>query len=199
MNYLGHIYLSVDISPIIVGNFIGDHVKGSKFLSYQPEVRRGILLHRAIDSQLEFENSFIQLKQLFYPLYRRYSGIIADMIIDYILARDWNKYHPTPLKKYSKEVYQTIWSYRKDLPTKTIAILPKMQFTNRLLMYGTLDGIIDSIKIMSRYSSLPDHTNELIPLLKKNDQLITYLSRDIISQMKRFSTEWLQEQAISNG
>ena len=50
MNFLAHIYLSNDHPKIMVGNFIGDFVKGKHFSDlFEPEIVRGIELHRVID------------------------------------------------------------------------------------------------------------------------------------------------------
>ena len=50
MNFLAHLYLSGDSDEIKVGNFIADHVKGKRYLSYPEDIQTGILLHRQIDS-----------------------------------------------------------------------------------------------------------------------------------------------------
>ena len=50
LNYLAHIYLSGANEEILVGNFIGDYVKGFELGRYSDLVRKGIILHRHIDS-----------------------------------------------------------------------------------------------------------------------------------------------------
>ena len=49
MNYLGHLCLSDDSPECIVGNLLGDFVKGRPEGRFPPGVVRGIRLHRAID------------------------------------------------------------------------------------------------------------------------------------------------------
>ena len=49
MNVLAHIYLSGDSDKIIIGNYIGDYVKGKDYLNYPDPIRKGIILHRHID------------------------------------------------------------------------------------------------------------------------------------------------------
>jgi acyl carrier protein phosphodiesterase len=50
MNVLAHIYLSGDSEQIIIGNYIGDYVKGREYLKYPELIRKGIILHRHIDA-----------------------------------------------------------------------------------------------------------------------------------------------------
>jgi len=49
VNYLAHIYLSNNLQPIQIGNFISDAIKGNAYKKYPVEVQQGILLHRQID------------------------------------------------------------------------------------------------------------------------------------------------------
>ena len=50
MNFLAHLYLSGNDENIMIGNFIGDHVKGNNFLKYDESIIFGIKLHRMIDA-----------------------------------------------------------------------------------------------------------------------------------------------------
>ena len=50
MNYLAHIFLSPENDLVTIGNFMADHVKGNKYKLYAPDLQKGILLHRQIDS-----------------------------------------------------------------------------------------------------------------------------------------------------
>ncbi|HEY3430492.1 MAG TPA: DUF479 domain-containing protein, partial [Cyclobacteriaceae bacterium] len=55
MNFLAHLYLSGTHQKVMVGNFIGDFVKGRNALeTFEPEIVKGIELHRGID---EFTDS----------------------------------------------------------------------------------------------------------------------------------------------
>ncbi|GIS88192.1 MAG: hypothetical protein CM1200mP18_09020 [Gammaproteobacteria bacterium] len=49
MNYLAHLYLSGDIEDLVIGNFIGDAVRGDQYKRLKPAVQAGVRLHREID------------------------------------------------------------------------------------------------------------------------------------------------------
>ena len=49
MNFLAHTYLSGANDEIIVGNFMGDYVKGKNYLHLPELIKKGILIHRDID------------------------------------------------------------------------------------------------------------------------------------------------------
>ena len=58
MNYLAHLYLSGKNEDILIGNFIADSVKGSKYKNYPTEIQRGVVLHRQIDTHTDAHPNF---------------------------------------------------------------------------------------------------------------------------------------------
>jgi acyl carrier protein phosphodiesterase len=50
VNFLAHTYLSGGNEQIIVGNFMGDYVKGKNYMLFPEQVKKGILIHRDIDT-----------------------------------------------------------------------------------------------------------------------------------------------------
>ena len=49
MNTLAHLHLSGDDPELILGNFIGDSVRGDEFSQLDERVQAGVMLHRKID------------------------------------------------------------------------------------------------------------------------------------------------------
>ena len=80
MNYLAHIYLSGESDEIIVGNFIGDFVKGNKYQKYPEKVAFGIQMHRSIDMFTDQHPDVREFVNILKPGYGRYAGIVADVL-----------------------------------------------------------------------------------------------------------------------
>lgn len=93
MNYLAHLYLSGNDHQLMVGNFIGDAVKGSLYEQFPGRIREGILLHRQIDTYTDNHPKIRQAKSYFSKSYGKYSGVVVDVLFDHFLASNWNKYH----------------------------------------------------------------------------------------------------------
>ena len=104
MNYLAHLYLSGDSEQLLVGNFIGDYVKGNKYRSYSDEIAKGILLHRYIDSFTDQHIKHRAAKLYFKEEFGHYSGIIIDFIYDHFLAK---KLAPV-FRYFSEMVYKMV-------------------------------------------------------------------------------------------
>jgi acyl carrier protein phosphodiesterase len=112
MNFLAHLYLSGNNDKIMVGNFMGDFVKGRSALEqFEPEIIRGIELHRAIDEFTDSHAVVSASKDRLRPKYRHYSGVIVDVFYDHFLARNWSDYHDELLPDFADRAYGVIQSF----------------------------------------------------------------------------------------
>ena len=152
MNYLGHFFLSRnERKELIVGNFLGDFVKGKKQLAtYSPEVVKGILLHRAIDDFTDRHPMVLQSKKRLFPFYRHYAAVLVDLFYDHFLAASFSSYSSVPLGPFSQSVYSLLNHYFETLPPKAQHLLPFMEQHNWLLHYQQLEGISRACEGLSR-------------------------------------------------
>lgn len=150
MNFLAHLYLSGDNVKFMVGNFIGDFVKGRNALEkFEQEIALGIELHRAIDAFTDSHAVVTQSKKRLRPKYRHYSGVIVDVFYDHFLARNWNVYHNELLPDFAEKAYKLIKSYDAILPDSVRQMLPYMINGNWLVNYSTIEGIRQALTGMS--------------------------------------------------
>ncbi|MBA7510971.1 Acyl carrier protein phosphodiesterase [subsurface metagenome] len=168
MNFLAHLYLSGDSNEIKVGNFIGDYVKGKNFKHYPNLIKKGILLHRHIDSYTDSHPIIKRSKSYLNFKYKRFSGIIVDIFYDHFLALEWAEFSDEPLQEFVNNLYDTLVSHYSILPKKVQEFLPLFIQYNWLESYLTIEGIKDVLSRMSRRTSLPDETQFAIEVLKKN-------------------------------
>jgi len=127
MNFLAHLYLSGDDSEIIIGNFIADHVKGNASALFTPGIRRGIQLHRAIDTYTDTHPEVLKQILLLRHPFRKYAGVVLDMYYDHFLAKEWSDWCNEPLSDFSSRMYRIVKSSGVSLPAKTQRILPFME------------------------------------------------------------------------
>lgn len=93
----------------MLGAMLGDFVRGSKVLeSYSAGVRRGIELHRFIDSSVDTLPDVVNLRKYFKAPFRRYSGIIIDLAYDHELARRWEAYSDESLEDFDLRVREIL-------------------------------------------------------------------------------------------
>jgi acyl carrier protein phosphodiesterase len=185
MNYLAHLYLSGNNEKVMIGNFIGDFVKGKKWEEYTDQIGQGILLHRKIDSFTDSHPKFIEARLQFKPVFGLYSGIIIDFLYDHYLAKNWNTYSNENLHQFTKHTHKVLLKNFLRLPAQVQQFLPFLIKNKRLESYATIDGIIEAVGIMSKYSSLPNKPAPLKKIWMKDYQLLeenfTVFMPDLIS------------------
>ncbi len=150
MNFLAHIYLSGKNKDIILGNFIADMVKGKQIEKYSPEVKRGILLHREIDSFTDTHPVVALSKKRLRSKYRHYAGVVVDMYYDHFLAKNWDDYSDDPIDKATRNAYKILLRNVLILPAKAKRILPFMLAEDWLGNYANTESLQRNFEGMAR-------------------------------------------------
>ena len=141
MNFLAHIYLSGDDDFIKIGNFMADGIRGKEYLNFPVQIKKGILLHRQIDTFTDAHPIFRKSKHRLHKNYGHYSGVIIDIFYDHFLAKNWRTYSATNLNDYTANFYNVLQQNTVSLTLRAKNMLPHMIKNNWLLSYQTVDGI----------------------------------------------------------
>lgn len=150
MNFLAHLYLSGDNEKVKVGNFIGDFVKGNQLETYETDIRKGIRLHRTIDTFTDSHLIVLESKKRLRSKYRHYAPVIVDVFYDHFLAKKWSLFSPVDLKKYTLDFYHMIEQYKDVIPQTVNNMLYYMSKNNWLYNYQFLEGIDRALTGMAR-------------------------------------------------
>lgn len=189
MNFVGHIYLSGDDCSIAIGNFIGDYVKGKKYEKYPDGIKRGIIIHRDIDTFTDAHPSFIAAKSLFRDGYGKYAGVVVDIAFDHILTKNWNDWHDVPLKEFTRKFYRTLMGNFLVLPITVKQFVPFMIKSDRLATYATLYGIKKVLGIMSNYSTLPPMEDIAIDVIETHEEQLKKMFYILMCDLSIFLNE----------
>ncbi|MFA9289557.1 MAG: ACP phosphodiesterase, partial [Weeksellaceae bacterium] len=141
MNYLAHIYLSGTNDLLKIGNFMADSIRGHHYLDYPDELRKGILLHRYIDTFTDAHPIYRKSKHRLHEKYGHYSGVIMDIVYDHYLAKNWASYSDVSLEEYTATFYKLLQNNFDILTEKTQKMIPYMMARNWLVAYATLEGL----------------------------------------------------------
>ncbi len=150
MNYLAHAYLSFGQDDFLVGNFIGDYVKGKSLNLLPDKVRDGVLLHREIDM---FTDSYPLVKAgqtYLRPTFGHYATVITDLYFDYFLGKHWERFSDVPLEDFVSQVYKTVDSRNDILPERFLGAFYWMKKDNWLLQYREITGLERALVGMSK-------------------------------------------------
>jgi acyl carrier protein phosphodiesterase len=192
MNFLAHLYLSGDDPKIMVGNFMGDFVKGRSALEqFEPSIVRGIELHRAIDEFTDSHAVVTESKNRLRPKYRHYSGVIVDVFYDHFLARNWDQYHEELLPDFADKAYGIIQSFNSILPNDLKYMMPYMVRGNWLVSYANTAGIHRALSGMARRTPYESKMDEATADLVNAYDLFKAEFDSFFPQLNSFSKEFL--------
>lgn len=191
MNFLAHAYLSGDDKKILLGNFIGDFIKGRQALAdLEPRIAKGVELHRAIDEYTDNHQVVHESKNRLRPKYRHYSGVIVDVFYDHFLAANWDAFHTQPLGVFATETYQTVQSFSAMLPYRFKELLPYMIEGNWLVNYARISGIHRTLAGMASRTPYKSKMEEASGDLRKYYDEFKEEFENFFPQLKRFADEW---------
>jgi len=165
VNFLAHTYLSGCNEEIIVGNFMGDYVKGKNYLLFPELVKQGILIHRDIDTFTDMHPITRQSKKRVAERYHKYAGIIIDIFYDHFLASLWDQFSTLPLHMFVTRTYDLLKRNYKVLPAAIKNWFPTFLENNWMMAYQTIDGIELVLERMSANTSLPNHAEYAVEIL----------------------------------
>lgn len=191
MNFLAHLYLSGNDEQLMIGNFIADSVKGSAYNNYPEGIRKGILLHRAIDFYSDNHPVFLKSVERLRPNYHKYAGVIVDIFYDHFLAKNWNLYSDVPLEEYADKVHKLMLKNILHLPARPLMFLRYAIKTNRFVTYGTLEGMEEVLFGMSRRMQFRSNMELAGKDLKEHYLLFEREFTVFFGDAKKYVAEWL--------
>jgi len=141
MNYLAHVVIGGGAArpDVLVGNFIGDAVKGSAWRAYPAGVQEGILLHRAIDAEADAHPAAVESRALLRPRFGKMAGVALDLLHDHFLAQTFHAHevHPGGLTAFAREVEGVLSARAAEMPERS------QRFLQGLVRYRWLEGYGD--------------------------------------------------------
>jgi acyl carrier protein phosphodiesterase len=192
MNYLAHLFLAEDNPESLLGNLLGDFVKGAKKDDYPDPIRRGIELHRKVDRFTDAHTVVRSSLKLISPARRRFAGVMVDIFYDHLLAKNWQIYSPTPLANFSRNIYQVLKAHHQMLPERLQTMLPYIINEDWLTSYreiAAIDRALNRIanrfvKRFGRENSLPNAAEELVANYQQLESDFHSFFPDLIDYVK---------------
>lgn len=136
MNYLAHLFLSKGIPELMAGNMIEDFISGRidhpRLQHIPASIKKGIQLHRLIDTFTDTNPIVKQSKSYFSPRYGLYASILVDVYFDHFLLKNWSKVADVEFIKFKKQVYEALPQFQMYYPE------PLKRLVNSMIDYDWL-------------------------------------------------------------
>lgn len=141
MNHLIHLFLAEDSPPSLLGNLMGDFVKGRLDDTFSVEIRHGIELHRRVDAFAHDNVHYRRSKNRLDASYGYFRGVMIDIFYDHFLAKNWQRYHSVTLEAFADRIYRLLEAHFEQLPPGLQQVAPRMIEYNWLVSYRDIETI----------------------------------------------------------
>lgn len=166
MNHLAHVVLAGPDDGLRLGAFLGDHVRGRQALAALPQGwADGVLLHRRIDTLSDAHPAVGALLKRLQPPWRRYGGVIFDVLFDHMLTRHWNRFGQVPLARLAGEIDTLLARHAADLPDRLVLFSRWARERKLWMSYGDRAMIDEIFRRLARRHGRPGPLAEGIVLL----------------------------------
>lgn len=141
MNYLAHLHLAAHTHSSLTGNLLGDFVKGPLPSSLGPVFDEGIWLHRKIDAFTDGHPEHRAAVARFEAPWRRFGGILVDMLYDHWLCLHWSRFSSAPQPDFLRQSYGRLLADGALLPEGLPLPLKRMAQQDWIASYHQREGL----------------------------------------------------------
>jgi len=173
MNFLGHLYFSENNLELMYANLFGDNVKGRNLEHFPEIVQKGIKLHRSIDNYIDHHPKVLDLMHQLYPELPKVTGIAIDLFFDYLLATNWDNYHPKSYDRFLEEFYTYNPTHWDDYSFEFQEFITKMRTFKWMNYYTKFEGLEKSCEGVSHRLSFPNELKNAPIIYLKHEKIIT--------------------------
>lgn len=193
MNLLAHAYLSFMDEDILLGNMISDYVKGKQKDQYPLAVRRGIMLHRYIDSFTDMHPVVLEAKKIFRPTVGLYAGAFIDISFDYFLANDPSYGDKLYWKKFTTWAYQALEEKNKWHPEKFRQFFPYMKEQDWLYHYRYAENTERSLQGLLYRAKYLKNDLPVSALFHANREALGHCFQNFFPELETYARNKLTE------
>lgn len=190
MNFLAHQFLSFQNPELQIGNLYGEIVRVKDYLNYPKGIQKGILLHRAIDSYTDSNETVKKSTALFHSGYGKFSPVIVDVLYDYFLIKNWQKYTEINYESFTDQCYRLFSSEFQNFPANLQYIVRHLLDYDWFHKYENYEGIKETLNGISKRSkfknSIAESVKELILHEDELDKHFNQFFPKLISHCKNF-------------
>jgi acyl carrier protein phosphodiesterase len=166
MNYLAHLLLSPPDAAFRVGNLLPDLLKLGQLQDFGGRYREGIEQHRRIDTFTDAHPITRRSRERLWPSFRRFSGVIVDIVYDHCLIQRWDDYHDRPVKDFLADIRACLPSLRGDLPEQAWRRIDSL--TRWVGDYDTMADVSNAMDHLGRRLRRPVEFPGLLVELERN-------------------------------
>jgi acyl carrier protein phosphodiesterase len=200
LNFLAHLLLAGDDEGLRLGAMLGDFVRGSEaLLHYDEATRLGIRLHRHIDASTDALPAVSDLLARLQPPFRRYGGIIIDLVFDHELAKRWDEYSEISLREFDLGVRELLARHDHLVPGRLRGF---MRYADRRGLFETYreeSEILHSLLGVGQRLSRPNPLHRTDEIWSDFQPAVAARFVPIFSEVQSDVSGWLKSKSAMTG
>jgi len=155
MNYLGHIVCSHGRAEVMMDNFLTDMLTHKEMLLLKEQKSLGLQLHWWLDEATDHHPAIKSLHALFRPAHHKYSPVVVDLILDFLIAHNWYRFRKVKYEDYCEEVFAIMMQQRFRYSELIRKRIENMVASEWLLKQRSIEGLRFTLKAMDKRTSFP--------------------------------------------
>ena len=183
-------FLSCKDPALMQGNFLGDFLNNQQVAKLPVTLQKGIVLHRAIDSFTDKHSDVKACTKRLRESQGKYVPVVIDVLFDYILHQNWERYSQDPFQDFETMVYINLMDGLEYYPSKMQKVTIAMVNDRFLSNYITIPGLTRTFNELIKRSSFQSNMSNAVTDLLKNidflDEKFNSFFPDIIAYTKKY-------------
>jgi len=200
LNFLAHLWLAGNDEDLRLGAMLGDFVRGKEELEkFAAGIQSGIMLHRYIDVQTDALPEIGSLLEWLQPPFRRYGGIIIDLVCDHQLALRWDDYSDIPLAEFDREVKEMLARHQLLLPQELVQFMRYAERRGLFAAYQNESEILHSLRGVGRRLSRDNPLHRVGEIWAEFNPRVAACFESIIGKVQSDVAVWLNSRSTMTG
>lgn len=156
-------------------------------------------MHRQIDFVTDRNKEYREVKKLFVESHGRYSGIIADMAYDYVLAKHWKEFCELSLFDFQKKTNTILLQNFSIIPLKGKVMLPFFVRNKWLTLYKDLNTLKNVFVGLGKYRGVKGDPDRAIEILESSEnKVFSNFLNTLLAVLTKLKTNYHEVNNIKN-
>lgn len=200
MNFLAHLQLAGEDENLRLGAMLGDFVRGKEaFGAFDPDIQRGIMLHRRIDATTDSLPDVTALLKSLKSPFRRYGGIIIDLALDHELANRWADYSQETLQEFDRGVRDMLARHDQVLPERLKGFMRYADRRGLFAAYIEETEILHSLRGLGRRLSRENPLHRVAEIWPEFKPRVSASFEPVFDKIQSEVTDWLKTKSTMTG
>lgn len=185
MNYLAHAYLSPDDPFIRMGNLWGDLLRPKDYIDLHPGMKQGVTIHKAIDAYTDQHEAVNEIVNLLRPYQGKYTPVVADVLMDYMLSKYWPEYHTISIETFCKMQYQMVDDLLHHMPERLHLRIGRMRSRHWLESCKDREHLRGALLMLSQRASFNNNIAGALTAYDKHEASLDALFKSFFEDLKQ--------------